>query len=408
MVVLLLARATAGGEAATRTAVPSDSRRAVGELMTALREGVDWNALGKAPFAQVSLTQADEATARAELWKAWAAVLARDRAQEMRDKVIRIGSHELRFEVVNCSEKTGPRGLFISMHGGGGGPKEVNDQQWRNQIRLYQPKGALYIAPRAPTDTWNMWHQAHVDDLFARLIEDAIVLENVDPNRVYLIGYSAGGDGAYQLASRMAYRWAAVGAMAGHPNDTSPLCLRNIGFALYAGANDSAYKRNEVALEWKRKLEDLAREDPKGYAHDVQVVAGCGHWMNGKEAAAIPGMQRYARNPVPDRVVWVQDDVTHEGFYWLRVQGSDRRARAKIVASYAGQTVTLESSDVRTVTVLLSDRMLDLDRRVTVRWGELTVFEDIPPRTIRNCVACLRATNDPELLFGAAVTVSLP
>ena len=41
----------------------------------------------------------------------------------------------------------------------------------------------------------------------------AIVFEDVDPNRVYLLGYSAGGDGVYQLAPRMADRFAAASMM---------------------------------------------------------------------------------------------------------------------------------------------------------------------------------------------------
>jgi hypothetical protein len=396
-----------GGEGASQSLVPADSHKAVAELTAALGKGMAWDALEQTPFAQVPLTKADAAAAKTALWKAWAALVTRERAQELRDKVIRIGERELRFEVVSFAAKTGPRDLFISLHGGGAGPKEVNDQQWKNQVRLYQPKGALYVAPRAPTDTWDLWHQAHIDGLFARLIEDMVVLENVDPNRVYVTGYSAGGDGTYQLASRMAYRWAAGGAMAGHPNDASPLNLRNLGFALYTGANDAAYKRNEVALEWKKKLDDLAREDPKGYAHDVQVVAGCAHWMNGKEAAAIPWMQGFTRNPVPNRVVWVQDDVTHETFYWLRVPSGEKRPRAQITALYAGQTVTLQSGDVKAVTVLLDDRMMDLDQPIAVRVEDRAVYEGVVPRTIRNGLACLQATADPELMFCAAVTVPL-
>ncbi len=31
------------------------------------------------------------------------------------------------------------RSLFISMHGGGGAPARVNDRQWENQKRLYEP-----------------------------------------------------------------------------------------------------------------------------------------------------------------------------------------------------------------------------------------------------------------------------
>ena len=52
---------------------------------------------------------------------------------------------------------------------------------------------------------------------------------------LYVLGYSAGGDGVYQLAPRLADRWAAAGMMAGNPNDASPLNLRNLGFALHVG-----------------------------------------------------------------------------------------------------------------------------------------------------------------------------
>ncbi|MGC6489019.1 MAG: hypothetical protein ACON4Z_15325, partial [Planctomycetota bacterium] len=50
----------------------------------------------------------------------------------------------------------GGRSLWISMHGGGGAPARVNDGQWNNQIELYQPKEGIYVAPRAPTNTWNL------------------------------------------------------------------------------------------------------------------------------------------------------------------------------------------------------------------------------------------------------------
>src|SRR4029079_18976971 len=122
----------------------------------------------------------------------------------------------------------------------------------------------IYLAPRAPTNTWNLWHEAHIDRLFGRLIEDLIVLEDVNPDRVYVMGYSSGGDGVYQIAPRMADSWAGAAMMAGHPNDASPLGLRNVPFALQVGGKDAAFKRNEVAAEWGRKLDDLRKADPQG------------------------------------------------------------------------------------------------------------------------------------------------
>ena len=171
--------------------------------------------------------------------------------------------------------------LWISMHGGGGAPARVNDGQWNNQIELYQPEEGIYVAPRAPTNTWNLWHQGHIDDLFDRLIENYVVDRGVDPNRVYLLGYSAGGDGVYQLAPRMADRFAAVSMMAGHPNGVPMDGVRNLPFMIWMGANDGAYKRNEQAAAYGAKLDALAKEDPGGYVHETHIDADDLAWVEG-------------------------------------------------------------------------------------------------------------------------------
>lgn len=45
--------------------------------------------------------------------------------------------------------------------------------------------------------------------------------------------------------------------MAGHPNDASPLNLRNISFSMHCGQLDSAYDRNQKCTEWKLRLQEL-------------------------------------------------------------------------------------------------------------------------------------------------------
>ena len=106
------------------------------------------------------------------------------------------------------------RSLYISMHGGGNAPASVNDRQWRNQIMLYTPAEGVYIAPRAPFDDWNMWFRSEMNRFFEMLIAAAVVEADVNPDKVYLLGYSAGGDGVWRMAPRMADRWAAASMMA--------------------------------------------------------------------------------------------------------------------------------------------------------------------------------------------------
>jgi poly(3-hydroxybutyrate) depolymerase len=144
------------------------------------------------PFATVTLTKAYAMQAQQLLWGDHLTQIRATRAAEMKAKVIEIGKHTMRFEffVYGQKPKSG-RSLFISMHGGGNASARLNDSQWENQKRLYRPAEGIYVAPRAPTNTWNLWHQGHIDGFFDRLIENFVVLHGVNPNRVYLMGYSA-------------------------------------------------------------------------------------------------------------------------------------------------------------------------------------------------------------------------
>ena len=297
------------------------------------------------------------------------------------------------------------RSLYISMHGGGGAPKQVNDQQWKNQQQLYEPPEGIYLAPRAPTDAWNLWHQAHIDRLFDRLIENLVVLEDVNPNRVYLMGYSAGGDGAYQLAPRMADRWAAVSMMAGHPNDTSPLGLRNIGFAIFMGGRDAAYKRNEVAAEWKEQLAALHQEDPEGYRHQVTIYSDKGHWMDGEDASSIDWMRIQERRTLPEKVVWKQDDVIHHRFYWLATESP--KAGTLIEAERDGPTIDLRTEDVASLSIRLNDDMVDLDQPVRVTSGTRVLHDGVVARTIATLYKTLAERGDPASVFSGELHVSL-
>lgn len=332
-----------------------------------------------------------------------------ERKAEMDTKIIKLGDLEMPFwfNTFGKAPKEG-RSLYISLHGGGGAPAAVNDQQWENQKRLYTVKEGIYLAPRAPTDTWNLWHQSHIDRFFTRLIENLIAFENVNPNRVYVLGYSAGGDGVYQIGPRMADTWAAASMMAGHPNDAKPDSLLNTPFSIQVGALDAAYKRNLVAQQWGKLLDDLQKESPAGYEHFTKVRAGKGHWMDREDAMAIPWMAKYTRDPLPRRVVWLQDAETHDRFFWLAVRGESIKGRSRIVASVDVQTVTIETSTVAAVVILLNDKMLDLDQDITVLYREKTLFQGRVARQQSIIQRTLTQRGDPTSLFCAEIVVKIP
>jgi hypothetical protein len=362
-----------------------------------------------APSAPASLSRANADAAVKAALKSMQKSQRSDRAAELKGGVIAAAGMKMRIWAREFGRMAGDelRPLWISMHGGGGAPAPVNDAQWENQKRLYSPPEGVYVAPRAPTNEWNLWHQGHVDALFDRLIENLVMCERVDPDRVYLMGYSAGGDGVYQLAPRMADRFAAAAMMAGHPNEAVPDGLRNLPFSIQVGALDAAFDRNAVAASWGERLAALQRADPGGYVHDVQIRPGKGHWMDGQDASAIPWMAKYVRDPRPRRIVWVQDDVVEPRFYWLAV---DRpQAGQRIVCEREGQEIRiLAAPSGLGVTVRLDDEMADLDQDVWITFCGLELFRGRAPRSKATIERVLKERFDPKSAFTAEVEVRIP
>jgi len=359
-------------------------------------------------YRRTGLTKAQAAQALVRLTVERRRAIVAEAGPAVAAKTIRIGDKTMKWgDRTFGSAPRGKRSLWISLHGGGNAPAAVNDGQWLNQIRLYQPAEGLYLAPRAPTDTWNLWHESHIDPLLQRLIDAQIAINGVDPDRVYLMGYSAGGDGVWQLAPRMADRFAAAATMAGHPGDASLLPLRDLPFAIFMGGADAAYDRNRIAAEKTAELARLHAADPGGYVFLSRIYEGLPHWMNRRDAEALPWMAQFTRNPWPKRVVWVQDDVTADRFYWLRIpDAAAAKTGDRIDATADGQTIALTGKVPGGLMLRLSDRLVDLDTPVSVTVNGQRVFHGRVARTAAAIKTSLAERFDPA--SAATATLTLP
>ena len=299
------------------------------------------------------------------------------------------------------------RSLYISLHGGGGAPAAVNDQQWQNQIRLYQPAEGVYLCPRAIENTWDLHFRPESDAFYEEIIHMAVAHLGVNPDKVYLMGYSAGGDGVWRLAPRMADHWAAASMMAGHPGDVSLLSLRNLPFMIWCGELDAAYDRNEECAKRIAEMDALQAADPEGYVHEGHIVKGKEHWMDLEDAAAVPWMAKYKRNPYPDKVVWQQGDEMKPFLYWLGVPLSEAEKGKRLEARYEGNTVEILSSDYTAVTVYLCDKMMDLNETVKVIYGDKVLFEGAVTRSPAVLRQTLREREDLSYLFPVRIDVKL-
>ncbi len=130
--------------------------------------------------------------------------------------------------------------------------------------------------------------------------------------------------------------------------------------------------------------------------------------MDRLDAAAVPWMSEFVRNPVPERVVWKQDDVLRPNFYWLAIPEDQMHVGSEIVATCKVQTIDIQATNVDRLTLRLDDRLVDLDQPVLVKSHGETLFEGKLQRRGATMAGLLAERGDPELMFCAEVTVDVP
>lgn len=321
-------------------------------------------------------------------------------------KQITYKNYTLKFTTQIFGDKpAGGRSLYISLHGGGGTTAAENDQQWENQKRLYKLKEGVYFVPRSPKDAWNMWHDYPMDELISEVVKDEIVIDDVNPDKVYVMGYSAGGDGVFQLAPRLADYWAAAAMMAGHPGDAQILNLKNIPFDAFVGGKDAAYHRNELVAQWGLRMDSLAKVYPGSFIHEIHVYPDMPHWMNRKDTIAVPWLASFTRNALPKDVIWIQDDILRDQFYWLGTPIESAKQGLKVRVAVSGNNINIIENQDEVLYIYLNDDLLNLDKKVSVTINGKQIFNKKVPRNADVIKQSIAARLDKGLIFSGKLVV---
>ncbi len=377
------------------------------------------------------------AEAREEAWNTYANAQLNDPTllQETQDCAMTFGEATMRYtvQVIGDMPENGYP-LYIAMHGGGSGDTpEVNDEQWDEMKDYYSAAldCGVYVAVRGVRDTWDTHFNPESYPLYDRLIRYMILTQNVNPNRVYLEGFSAGGDGVYAIANRMTDRFAAANMSSGHPNGISMVNLYNMPIQLQAGEFDDEYDRNRVTAEYGLKLDALQAEYG-GYEHRTLIHYDCGHnyedyepthipvmadvaaWLNNGDRTTVDVdsfppdyMDDFIRDPYPTSIIWDlstrADTRETETFYYMSAPYTTNEGMIK-VTSAGDNAFAIEAEEVNgEFSIMLNEYMVDFSRPVTFIINEEETTLNLTPD-----MAVLAATTedrgDPWYQFEAMVT----
>jgi hypothetical protein len=340
---------------------------------------------------------------RQAVWKAYRdAPIHAALKKDFEKHVVQHGKHRSPYTVKKVG--TRPLGgwpLFIALHGGGNAPKQVNDSQWKIMQIYYRDQNAVtgyqYLALRAPNDTWNGFYDDYVPPLIGNLIRQFLLFGDVDSDKVFLLGYSHGGYGAFFIGPKIPDRFAAVHSSAAAPTDgaISPKTLRNTRFTYMVGEHDNAYGRRQRCEDFNKAIQKLKAQNQGDYPVEMEFKKGFGH-VNLPDRDKIKEMYPFTRNPVPRRLSWALTDrvVTH--FFWLSVPKPDKGQ--EIEAAIRDNTVRITTRNVKKFDLHLDSRLLAFDKPLRITVDGKSQVRKIEPSLLILCRS-LQERGDPAVAF---------
>lgn len=334
--------------------------------------------------------------------------------------------------------------LFIAFHGGGSENNEaLADEQYIIMSDYYQNYGienGLYVVVRSLKARYDEHYLPESFLFYDRIIEDAIAFYNADPNRIYITGFSSGGDGVYAISTQYADRLAAANMSAGTPGILRVENLYNLPICLQMGEDDNAYNRNILAADYDGLLDFLNQRYGGGYIHDTYIHAGGTHnenwsdisttsqkvvapdsiyaWKKDRSLASYTyrntstyqWLKKYKRNPIPQRVVWSTNEYAglrrSKAFYWLDRDGI---LDGIVTASYdkANNQINIEqcTSSNGKLKIYLNPDMLDVFSEVSVNvLGNIVKVRPIVSKQIMDYT--MNARGDTNYIFTSEIDIT--
>ncbi|HEX5135394.1 MAG TPA: alpha/beta hydrolase-fold protein [Planctomycetota bacterium] len=328
-----------------------------------------------------------------------------------------------------ASVKGGGRGegLVVGIHGGGEGQGSA-DTGWTM-------KGCMGIYPQGLLIHGDNWNRVHGEKEILTFIEIAKAQYDIDPDRVYVMGFSMGGTGSWHMGGRFPDLLAGVvpgnGVLMANPKSqlwTKEEVLaiqyglvpnvRNLAVYFFCGTKDDHCMPGTFLYAWDM-IQDLKKEDPEGYGKiHFQCYEGLAHsYPPGEPTNAIKFMSAQRRDAYPQKIRWEyaanpypipdgKDTTTRyqqHCFYWIWVD--EPQDRMDITATRNGNEFDVELAGIQPkgCYVMLNPAMVDVREEVVVRVDGKEIYRGKPVPDFATVVESLDDKLDKTLTFDRKV-----
>ena len=324
--------------------------------------------------------------------------------------------------------------VFLYLHGSG--PRA---NEWATGLKLakhFNDGPSMYIVPQIPQEgEWYRWWQRSKQWTWEKVLRIILSMPEVDKNRIYVFGISEGGYGSQRLASFYADYWAAAGPMAGgEPLINAPVeNLAHVPLSFLTGDRDFMFYRHLLTKTTGEKLDSMQRIHPNEYVHRVKLLEGYGHSID--YTPTTPWLAQHKRNAQPRHFLWENfemDGLKRNAFYNLQVLAEEDAFRTKYeFTANADNSIDIKVDAVKYnptwkdprwginmlfskeftpaqhghLRIFLSDQLVDLKKKVTVRINGKEVFNGKVKGSKKNLKLAHELWGDPMRNFKHAVEV---
>lgn len=355
-----------------------------------------------------------------------------------------------------------PVGLAVVMHGGAKGTERTMahwymrpDPKGSGLGKAFMDVGMIAVGPSAPISTkrWERWCLPEADDYVRDVIIEFQSRFSIDPDRVFLLGHSMGGFGAYQHVQVQPDRFAAVLVHGGSWYTAYWPVIRGTPLWIVHGVRDSepGGRPHYTDIAFSRLAGKLLAE--QDIVHQVREHPGQHSLPNGMDhiRAFIAGMSEVRRDPFQARVVvvtprgwtagdmrdaphnlWLSiveaapgsltyDTARHKGakqFWgmprenwdnWSLEHVRQQRPGAMVDAvNRGGNRFGVTTRNVRCFTIWLHPRMVDFSKPVQVAVDGSVVFEQRVRSSVATALESYERRRDWGLVYPGRITIPVP
>jgi predicted esterase len=328
-----------------------------------------------------------------------------------------------------------PWPLVVGLHGGGGG-KGSGEEYMKVNHRVEDAPVVMVCPTSLNLGGGGFWLNKKNEVMLKELIKLVNSQVNIDPNRIYLSGYSMGGIGSYRIGPRMNQHFAAIAPGGGSWFQVYWPCMLNTPIYIFHGKDDmrgEQFTNYPNATNAASYLKELGPD----YKFQLRTVA-CDHGTMPSEEfrLAVDWLLQHRRNAYPQRIVTSSHRSTTGGDFtfpvppdrWLWVSepgdgklpisavapgGEPKRERdVKMGALDATWTkknnLDVKAENVKQFHVFLAPQLVDYAEPLVISVNGQEVFNEKVAPSYPFLLKYLDEHRDAGMMYEGEVVIDLP